>query len=116
MNRRILEFGSGIVVVGLLAGAAGAATTLLLHAVEHLTYHYTFGTLLTGIGGSSQVRRALGPMAGGALAGFGWWMLRRRAEVPSLNATIAAHRPIPRMTMSIDAGLQVLLVGAGASL
>ncbi|MDT5018188.1 MAG: hypothetical protein QOD39_4348, partial [Mycobacterium sp.] len=53
---------------------------------------------------------------GGALAGFGWWMLRRRAEVPSLSATIAAHRPIPRMTMSIDAGLQVLLVGSGASL
>jgi H+/Cl- antiporter ClcA len=102
--------------MGLLAGVAGAATTLLLHAVEHLTYRYDFGTLLTGVGNSSPVRRAVGPMVGGALAGFGWWMLRRPGDVPGLTATIAEHRPIQRLRMSIDAGLQVLLVGSGASL
>jgi H+/Cl- antiporter ClcA len=116
VSRRNLEFACAIVIVGLLAGVAGAATTLLLHFIEHLTYHYTFGTLLTGVGESSPVRRAVGPMIGGALAGFGWWMLRRRADVPSLSTTIADHRPIPRLPMSIDAGLQVLLVGSGASL
>ena len=47
------------------------ATTLLMHAVEHLRYHYTFGTLLSGVGESSLVRRAIGPMVGGALAGVG---------------------------------------------
>ena len=83
MSRRTLEFGCGIIVVGLLAGLAGLCTTLLLRAVEHLTYHYSFGTLLTGVTYSSPVRRALGPMVGGALAGFGWWMLRRRTEVPA---------------------------------
>lgn len=116
MTRRNLEFGCAVVIVGLLAGVAGAATTLLLHGIEHLTYHYTFGSLLAGVGASSPVRRAVGPMIGGALAGFGWWMLRRRTDVPSLSETIAKHRPIPRLSMSIDAGLQVLLVGAGASL
>lgn len=116
MSRRTVEFGCAIVIVGLLAGVAGAATTLLLHAIEHLTYHYTFGTLLTGVGDSSPVRRAVGPMIGGALAGFGWWMLRRRTEVPGLSQTIKDRRPIPRVSMSIDAGLQVLLVGSGASL
>ncbi|BBX01115.1 chloride ion channel protein [Mycolicibacterium moriokaense] len=116
MSRRTLEFSCAIVIVGLLAGVAGAATTLLLHAVEHLTYHYGFGTLLSGVGGSSPVRRALGPMIGGALAGFGWWILRRRTTVPKLAETIAAHEPIPRVPLSIDAGLQVLLVGSGASL
>jgi H+/Cl- antiporter ClcA len=116
VSRRAIEYGCAIVIVGLLAGVAGAATTLLLHAIEHLTYHYTFGTLLSGVGGSSPVRRAVGPMIGGALAGFGWWMLRRRTAVPPLAETIAAHRPIPRLSMSIDAGLQVLLVGSGASL
>jgi H+/Cl- antiporter ClcA len=55
-------------------------------------------------------------MIGGALAGFGWWTLRRRTAVPPLAETIASHRPIPRLSMSIDAGLQVLLVGSGASL
>jgi chloride channel protein, CIC family len=116
VTRRTVEYGCAVVVIGLLAGVAGAATTLLLHWVEHLVYHYSFGTLLTGVGGSSPVRRAVGPMVGGALAGFGWWLLRRRGDVPGLSATIAEHRPIPRWRMSADAGLQVLLVGAGASL
>ncbi|MCZ8377455.1 chloride channel protein [Mycobacterium sp. CPCC 205372] len=116
MSRRSLEFGCAVVLVGLLAGVAGMATTLLLHAVEHLTYHYSFGTLLDGVDSSSPVRRALGPMVGGALAGFGWYLLRRRTEVPSLSGAIADHRPIPRISMSIDAALQVLVVGSGASL
>lgn len=116
MSRRTAEYSCAIVIVGLLAGAAGAATTLLLHAVEHLTYHYSFGSLLTGVGDSSPVRRAVGPMIGGALAGLGWWALRRGGDVPSLSATISDHRRIPRWRMSIDAALQVLLVGSGASL
>ena len=116
MNRRNLEFGCGIVLVGLLAGVAGAATTLLLHFVEHLTYHYSFGTLLDGVTGAGPVRRAVGPMVGGGLAGLGWWLLRQRATVPSLSTAITRQEPIPRLAMSLDAGLQVLLVGAGASL
>ncbi len=116
MNRRHLEFGCGIVLVGLLAGVAGAATTVLLHFVEHLTYHYSFGTLLDGVTGASPVRRAVGPMIGGGLAGLGWWLLRRRATVPSLSTAITRHDPLPRLAISLDAGLQVLLVGAGASL
>ncbi|MGV0811710.1 chloride channel protein [Mycolicibacterium boenickei] len=116
MNRRELEFGCSIIVIGLLAGVAGMATTLLLHFVEHLTYAYAFGSLLDGVTGSSPVRRAVGPMIGGALAGFGWWMLRRRYEVPGLSATIAEHRPIPRIPLTLDAVLQILVVGSGASL
>jgi H+/Cl- antiporter ClcA len=114
--RRTLEYACGVVLAGLLAGVAGATTTVLLHFVEHATYHYSFGTLLSGVGGSGPTRRALGPMVGGALAGVGWWLLRRRAEVPSLTDTISEHRPMPRWRMSLDALLQVLLVGSGASL
>jgi H+/Cl- antiporter ClcA len=116
VTRRTVEFGCAIVIIGLLAGVAGAATTLLLHAVEHLTYHYTFGSLLSGVGASSPIRRAVGPMIGGALAGCGWWILRRRTEIPGLTETIKNHRAIPRVPMSIDACLQVLVVGSGASL
>src|SRR5271163_3020627 len=113
---RNLDFCCAVVIVGLLAGVAGLATTIVLRFVEHLTYHYTFGTLLAGITASSPVRRALGPMVGGALAAVGWWILRRRAEVPPLAPTIACHARIPRLSWSIDALLQVLLVGSGASL
>jgi len=111
-----LDFFCALVIVGLLAGVAGLATTEVLRFVQHLTYHYTFGTLLQGIAGSSPVRRAVGPMVGGALAGCGWWMLRRRTEVPPLEATITRGDRIPRLSWSIDAVLQVLLVGSGASL
>ncbi len=116
MSRRNLEFACGVLAIGLFAGLAGAATTWLLHTIEHLTYHYTFGSLLDGVTGSSPVRRAVGPMIGGALAGLGWWQLRRRTPVPQLADVIARHERMPRIVMSIDAGLQVLLLGTGASL
>jgi H+/Cl- antiporter ClcA len=114
--RRDLDFLCAVLIVGLLAGVAGLATTTVLRFVEHLTYNYSFGTLLAGVRGSSPVRRALGPVVGGALAGFGWWILRRRTGVPPLAQTIARHDRIPRLAWSIDAVLQVLLVGSGASL
>ena len=111
-----LDFVCAVVIVGVLAGVAGLATTEVLRFVQHATYNYTFGTQLQGVTGSSPVRRAVGPMIGGALAGLGWWFLRRRTEVPPLEATITEGDPVPRRAWSIDALLQVLLVGSGASL
>jgi H+/Cl- antiporter ClcA len=116
MGRRNVDFFCAVVIVGLLAGVAGLATTTSLHALEHLTYHYTFGSLLEGVTGSSPVRRALGPMVGGALAGLGWWLLRSRSDVPSLSAAIADRERIRLLPFSVDAALQVLVVGSGASL
>ena len=66
-DTRNRDFFCAVIIVGLLAGAAGLATTAVLRFVEHLTYHYTFGTLLVGIAGSSPFRRALGPAIGSAL-------------------------------------------------
>jgi H+/Cl- antiporter ClcA len=105
-----------VVVIGLLAGVAGMATTVLLHWVEHATFHYSFGSLLEGVSDSSPVRRIVGPVIGGALAGAGWWLLRRRTAVPELSDVLKGHKSIPRTTLAIDAGLQVLVVGSGASL
>ncbi|HEX5143769.1 MAG TPA: chloride channel protein, partial [Mycobacterium sp.] len=116
MPRRHLEFGCAVILVGLLAGIAGGMTTLLLHWVEHATFDYTFGTLLEGVSAASPVRRVAGPVVGGALAGTGWWLLRRHTDVPALAPTIKAHKPIPHLALSLDAALQVLLVGSGASL
>ena len=116
MNRRNVDFLCAVVIVGLLAGVAGLSTTLLLHALEHLTYHYTFGSLLEGVTGSSPVRRALGPVVGGALAGLGWWLLRSRTDVPSLSAAVSSRERIQLLPFVVDAVLQVLVVGSGASL
>jgi len=116
VSRRHLEYGCAVLLIGLLAGLAGAMTTVLLHWIQHLTFHYSFGTLLDGVSASDPLRRALGPMVGCGLAGAGWWLLRKRAGVPALTTAIASPEPLPRLRLSIDAGLQVLLVGSGASL
>src|ERR1700761_7000709 len=116
MRSRNVDFACAVVIVGLLAGVAGLATTVSLHFLEHLTYRYAFGSLLEGVTGSSPVRRDLGPMVGGALAGLGWWLLRSRASVPSLSAAIADRERIRVLPFAFDAALQVLVVGSGASL
>ncbi len=116
MNRRNLEFACAVVLVGLLAGLAGAATTVLLDFIQHLTYHYRFGSLLDGVADSGRIRRVVGPMIGAALAGLGWWLLRRRAPVPTVEQAVTRPAPLPRGAMTLDSVLQVLLVGSGASL
>lgn len=115
-RRRHLDFACAIVIVGLVAGVAGLCTTVALRFIEHLTYDYAFGSLLAGVTGSGSVRRAVGPMIGGALAGLGWWVLRRRIVVPSLGEAVTGRGRIPRLALSIDAALQVVVVGSGASL
>ncbi|WP_343600324.1 chloride channel protein [Mycobacterium sp.] len=116
MTRRNLAFVCAVVIVGLVAGVAGLATTVLLRSVEHLTYHYTFGSLLGGVTESSPVRRILGPLVGGALAGLSWWVLRCRTDVPPLSEAIACRDRIRLRPFSIDAALQIVVVGSGASL
>jgi H+/Cl- antiporter ClcA len=116
MGRRNADFFCAVIIVGLLAGVAGLATTSLLRFIEHLTYHYTFGSLLQGVAASSPIRRAVGPMIGGGLAGLGWWVLRSRTEVAPLAAAVAHRERIRLLPFSFDAALQVLVVGSGASL
>jgi H+/Cl- antiporter ClcA len=116
MGRRNADFFCAVIIVGLLAGVAGLATTSLLRFIEHLTYHYTFGSLLEGVTASSPIRRAVGPMIGGGLAGLGWWILRSRTEVAPLAAAVKQRERIRLLPFSFDAALQVLVVGSGASL
>jgi H+/Cl- antiporter ClcA len=117
IDRHTVEFSCAVVVTGVLAGLAGIASELLLHSVEHLAYHYSFGPLLGGVKGSGPWRRAAAPAVGGALAGLGWWLLRRKADdVPALDDALEARRRLPRGVLALDAGLQSLLVGSGASL
>jgi H+/Cl- antiporter ClcA len=116
MRSRNADFAGAVLIVGLLAGVAGLATTTLLRVVEHLTYNYSFGSLLDGVTASSPIRQAVGPMIGGGLAGLGWWILRSRTEVAPLAAAVAHPERIRLLPFTFDAALQVLVVGSGASL
>jgi chloride channel protein, CIC family len=116
MRSRNADFACAVVIVGLLAGVAGLATSLTLRSIEHLTYNYTFGSLLQAVTASGLARRAIGPMIGGGLAGLGWWFLRSRADIAELNTAIEKGERIRLLPYGFDALLQVLLVGSGASL
>ena len=45
--------GCAVAVIGLLAGVAGAATTVFWIS-SSTTYHYSFGSMLDGVSGSSS--------------------------------------------------------------
>jgi H+/Cl- antiporter ClcA len=115
-RRRYITFGAAILVSGVLSGIAGGATTILVRVIEHVTYGYSEGPLLVGVLDTTIDRRIAGPAIGCALAGAGWFLLRRRAAVPSLTESIREDRPFEHQPMAIDALLQVLAVGSGASL
>lgn len=38
-DRNALDFFCAVIIVGVLAGIAGVATTLVLRVVQHATYH-----------------------------------------------------------------------------
>jgi H+/Cl- antiporter ClcA len=115
-TQQYLTFAAAILVTGVLSGVAGGFTTLVVKAIEHLTYGYTQGPMLTGIKDATIERRLLGPTIGCALAGLGWSLLRRKATVPGLTESIREGRRFAQGPMAIDALLQVLAVGSGASL
>ena len=117
MRSRNIDFACAVVIVGLLAGCAGLATSLLLRSIEHLTYHYTFGSLLQAVTASSLARVALGPMIGGGT--------RRAGLVVSpvagrCSATLVGDRDRVNVFACCRSAsmrlLQVLVVGSGASL
>ncbi|RNI24616.1 chloride channel protein [Flexivirga caeni] len=114
---RIATLGLAIVAAGLLSGIAGVTLTFVLRAVEHLTFGYSGGGFLTGVETAPDWRRVVGPAVGGLLSGAGWWLVRRHRHVPSLNDIVrdpAATRHLG--TVVVDAFLQVLVVGSGASI
>lgn len=107
------------VLTGLAAGVAGTALTLLLHAVQHLAFGYTENTFLIGVEHAVALRRVLAVAAGGVVAGVGWWLHRRRFGTNAVSVTHALREipsRLPVIATFTDAVLQIVAVGAGASL
>jgi len=107
-----------VLLTGAGAGLGGIALTLLLHLVQHLAYGYTKDTFLRGVQQASVVRRVLVMTVGGAAVGIGWWLLSSLR--PGLRLVAAAvqepGRPARPPVNALDAGLQSVAVGLGASL
>lgn len=113
-----------VVLTGILAGLSGMVLALILHAIQHLAFGYSHGQLvgsesfLQGVTDSSWPRRIMAIVAGGAIAGFGWWLLgqygQKRVSVASAVANPSV--PMPAGTTTIHALLQIVTVALGSPL
>lgn len=80
------------VLTGVAAGAGGTVLTLLLHALQHLTFGYVEATFLAGVERAAPSRRVVAMAIGGLIVDVGWWALCRwRKPVPQSNR----HCPTP---------------------
>lgn len=107
------------VLVGVAGGVAGIAVALMLRGVQHLAYGYSGGSFLEGVDLAPPWRRVVALAVGGLLSGLGWWWLRRHATAEDVSVTRALREPgsrLPVLATTADGALQVIAVGAGASL
>lgn len=110
-----------VVLTGLLAGLSGMVLALILHAFQHLAFGYSPGQIvsaesfLRGVTDSSWPRRLSAIVAGGAIAGFGWWLLGREVaprEMGALGAGMVARKP----GLLEDESRTLIACGAGTGL
>jgi len=106
-----------VVLTGILAGLSGMVLALILHAIQHLAFGYSYGQIvgsvsfLQGVTESSWPRRIVAIVAGGAVAGFGWWLLgrygRRRGFFSAGTTTIHALLQIVTVALGSPLGREV---------
>lgn len=103
------------ILVGVGSGIGGLLVSLVLHAVEHLAYGYSSGTFLDGVLASSPQRRLIALCVAGVVGALGWWALRRWGRpVVSVERGVDGAR-MPALTTALNATLQIVVVGLGAS-
>lgn len=112
------------VCVGIVAGIGGMALGLLLHFLQHWAYGYSMHKLLStqsflqGVTASTPLRRVIMLLICGAVAGLGWWMLRRYGKpLVSVDTAVKSQDPrTPILSTLINALLQIITVALGSPL
>ncbi|VTN12625.1 putative voltage-gated ClC-type chloride channel ClcB [Raoultella terrigena] len=115
---------AAVVLTGVLAGLSGMVLAMILHAIQHLAFGYSLDRLigtesfLQGVTDASWPRRFTAIVAGGAIAGFGWWLLGRYGQKRvSISAAVASPAvPMPAGTTTLHALLQIVTVALGSPL
>lgn len=108
-------------LVGIGAGVGGGLVYLGLHTIQHFAFGYSEGTFLQGLLEAPPVNRVVALTVAGVVGAVGWYLLRvwgrRRADhaVVSVQAAVGGKR-MPGVVTLLNAGLQVIIVGLGASI
>jgi H+/Cl- antiporter ClcA len=103
------------ICVGVGSGISGMVVSVGLHTIEEFAYGYSHGTFLDGVIAAAPWRRVLALLIAGLIGGFGWWALRRWGRpVISVERSVAGQT-MPGIETLLNAGLQIVIVGLGAS-
>jgi CIC family chloride channel protein len=111
-----MRFWALVALVGVGAGAGGAALMELLRAIEHLVWSYHSGTFLAAVQHSSDTRRVLVLTLGGAVAGVGALLLGERAGGEVSEALWLRDARLPLAGSLVRAAHSIVVVALGASL
>jgi len=108
-----------VIVAGVCAGLLGDALMAILRGVEWLAFDYRHGTFEDAVTHTSAVRRMAALAIAGALAGPGWYALRKAFATKSSeldNQLWAGSANLSLRRSLLSSVLSVTVVGAGASL
>ncbi|GAB3573218.1 chloride channel protein [Leifsonia lichenia] len=108
-------------LVGIGSGIGGGLVYLALHSIQHLAFGYSEGTFIEGLLDAPPVSRVVALAIAGVIGGVGWWALRRWGRLRPKHAIVSVEsavngRRMPWFVTIANAGLQVVIVGLGASI
>lgn len=108
-------------LVGVGAGIGGGLVSLGLHALQHLAFGYSEGDFFEGLLNAPPVNRVVALAVAGVVGAVGWWALRRWGQRSPAHAVVSVEqsvngRRMPPVVTLLNAGLQVVIVGLGASI
>ncbi|WP_258368557.1 chloride channel protein [Curtobacterium sp. MCBD17_013] len=103
-------------LVGVAGGVAGVSVWVALHLIQVVAFGFPFHTGDEAADEPDALHRFLAVFAAGLLAGVAWWALRRwgRPVVAVQGAVEGRH--MPSLVTVANAGIQIVIVGLGASI
>lgn len=114
-RRWLLRLAWVTLLIGVGAGVGGAVLSLILHAVEHLAYGYSSGTLLEAATHAPPVRRFVALVIAGLVGALAWYAIRRWLRpIVSVTESVDGKR-MPGLATALNAVLQMVVVGLGGS-
>lgn len=107
---------AAVLAAGAGAGIVGVVMVELLRVVQWIVYGRWSHELVGVVSTTSTWRRVLVPVVAAVACGLAWWWVRSNGRLVGAQGAIREGRRMNPLSSAVDAGAQVVLVGAGASL